>query len=628
MVKRQLCIFVVLILIVGILAASLAEAQTPEYPAPGSLGGEPPDFPNVPVWEGDPATIESLPTFTAEVGTNTVTGMLTSFRSQDIISEDQFTRENWDSFNVEIPDNMVVTNISFYRELFHIWNGMDLFFVGCGIDSPAWVHINFSLSSIQTVYPEAVFSGCTLTFFVEAEYTWTTYAYPSGGPWRVTINTFIPPPPPPFVLEVSVPGDITVEATGPSGATVNYQAGSNVPDGGSFGCQRPSGSTFPIGTTQVTCTATDPDGNTASETFRVTVQDTTPPELLFSAPIPLYIRPDPGLLTGTPNFPLPLATDTVGVASVVCDPAGNAPFPVGLTLVYCTATDFAGNAKTKLHYTVTVDNELPVIVAPDITVEPDPGTTTALVNIAPTSSDNVGLGTLYYEGLVIRVIYAYCTTPDQDPQTTPIAAYRATPFAAVYPVGETTVACAVWDLAGNIARKTFTVTVADTIAPTWTVPADMTVAATELAGAVVSYPAAASDEVGVVSANCVPPSGSAFPVGLTTVTCTATDAAGNIGTAAFNVTVELDSSAVNILTAGIIGFGLPAGVENSLLGPLNQVHDLFSDDNPDNDEAGCAKLGAFLGIVERLLEQGRITPTQASLMTNFATAVRNYHGCP
>jgi hypothetical protein len=37
---------------------------------------------------------------------------------------------------------------------------------------------------------------------------------------------------------------------------------------------------------------------------------------------------------------------------------------------------------------------------------------------------------------------------------------------------------------------------------------------------------------------CNPPSGSVFPAGTTAVTCTATDAAGNIATCGFNVTVN------------------------------------------------------------------------------------------
>src|SRR5262249_49461353 len=54
-------------------------------------------------------------------------------------------------------------------------------------------------------------------------------------------------------------------------------------------CTPPSGSTFPIGTNPVTCTASDSAGNTASCSFQVTVNDTQlpvitcPPDLLLDA---------------------------------------------------------------------------------------------------------------------------------------------------------------------------------------------------------------------------------------------------------------------------------------------------------------------------------------------------------
>ena len=51
--------------------------------------------------------------------------------------------------------------------------------------------------------------------------------------------------------------------------------------------------------------------------------------------------------------------------------------------------------------------------------------------------------------------------------------------------------------------------------------------------------ATASDLVdGPLSATCAPASGTRFPLGTTTVTCAATDAAGNKGTHSFTVTVQ------------------------------------------------------------------------------------------
>ncbi|MFG1954358.1 VWA domain-containing protein [Micromonospora sp. NPDC048830] len=74
-----------------------------------------------------------------------------------------------------------------------------------------------------------------------------------------------------------------------------------------------------------------------------------------------------------------------------------------------------------------------------------------------------------------------------------------------------------------------TVRVNDVTPPTVVVD-DRTVEATGPAGAVIDYPASATDNVdGPLTPTCVPPPGSTFPLGATTVTCTATDAAGNTG---------------------------------------------------------------------------------------------------
>src|SRR5262249_10247392 len=72
---------------------------------------------------------------------------------------------------------------------------------------------------------------------------------------------------------VTVPDDIDVDATRPDGATVSFAAGATDAVGvTSFGCAPPSGSTFPIGTTTVTCTATDSAGNSSHKTFAVHVR--------------------------------------------------------------------------------------------------------------------------------------------------------------------------------------------------------------------------------------------------------------------------------------------------------------------------------------------------------------------
>src|SRR5262249_54710083 len=79
----------------------------------------------------------------------------------------------------------------------------------------------------------------------------------------------------------------------------------------------------------------------------------------------------------------------------------------------------------------------------------------------------------------------------------------------------------------------------DGTAPLGTPPANQTVEATSAAGAVATYTnATATDNVdGPVPATCTPASGSTFPLGVDTVTCSATDSSGNTGTATFTITV-------------------------------------------------------------------------------------------
>ncbi len=118
------------------------------------------------------------------------------------------------------------------------------------------------------------------------------------------------------------------------------------------------------------------------------------------------------------------------------------------------------------------------------------------------------------------------------------------PSGSFFPVGTTTVNCAETfvDNRGG-ATCSFTVTVNDTQLPTLTCPANITTAGSGVNGCVVTAvvnfaaPTVADNCPGAGAVVCVPPSGSTFNEGTTTVTCTATDAAGNAGNCTFTVTV-------------------------------------------------------------------------------------------
>jgi uncharacterized repeat protein (TIGR01451 family) len=77
------------------------------------------------------------------------------------------------------------------------------------------------------------------------------------------------------------------------------------------------------------------------------------------------------------------------------------------------------------------------------------------------------------------------------------------------------------------------------------VPGNISVTATSPAGANVTYasPTAIDDRDGIVAVTCVPASASLFALGATTVTCTASDAAGNTSHASFTITVTQPSVA-------------------------------------------------------------------------------------
>jgi hypothetical protein len=79
----------------------------------------------------------------------------------------------------------------------------------------------------------------------------------------------------------------------------------------------------------------------------------------------------------------------------------------------------------------------------------------------------------------------------------------------------------------------------DATPPVLTLPASMTVEAASAAGAVVTYTATARDAMdGVVPVSCAPASGSTFPIGVTAIDCSATDAHMNVATGTFTVTVQ------------------------------------------------------------------------------------------
>src|SRR5205823_2723186 len=85
---------------------------------------------------------------------------------------------------------------------------------------------------------------------------------------------------------LTVPSDITAEAASAAGAVADFAAtATDAVSTPTITYSQEPGTTFALGTTTVTVTATDGARNTATAAFRVTVVDATPPSLTVPSDI-------------------------------------------------------------------------------------------------------------------------------------------------------------------------------------------------------------------------------------------------------------------------------------------------------------------------------------------------------
>jgi hypothetical protein len=115
------------------------------------------------------------------------------------------------------------------------------------------------------------------------------------------------------------------------------------------------GSSYPIGITTITWSASDASDNTASALQTVAVHDGDAPNVIVPADFQVNAADPVGSVV---NFSVS-ATDNVGVTSLSCDRMSGGIFPVGSTLVTCVAIDAQGN-RTSRSFTVQVIAPPPV----------------------------------------------------------------------------------------------------------------------------------------------------------------------------------------------------------------------------------------------------------------------------
>lgn len=122
---------------------------------------------------------------------------------------------------------------------------------------------------------------------------------------------------------------------------------------------------FPVGTTTITYTVVDVNGNKAQAEQKVVVKDMQKP-VISGMPANITVVNDAGKCAAVVMWAAPLATDNCSVASFTSNLLSGIEFGLGEHTVIYTAVDASGNEQ-KASFTVTVTNLAPVvslIVAP------------------------------------------------------------------------------------------------------------------------------------------------------------------------------------------------------------------------------------------------------------------------
>jgi HYR domain/Secretion system C-terminal sorting domain/Fn3 associated/CotH kinase protein len=304
-----------------------------------------------------------------------------------------------------------------------------------------------------------------------------------------------------------------------------------------------SGSAFPIGVSTVTYNARDAANNLAQPcVFTISVSATNPCIPDLTKPVitncPANISLTTAGTTAVATWTTPTVTDfcTLGITpSVSTSPTAGlvsgSAFPIGVTTVTYNAKDLANNAAIPCIFTVTVSATNPCI--PDVT---KPVITNCPANISLTTAGTTAVATW-----TTPTVTDFCTlgiTPSVT--TSPTAGLVS---GSAFPIGVTTVTYNAKDLANNAAIPCiFTVTVSatnpcvpDVVPPVITkCPFDVSLTTSGTTAVATWIPPTVTDlcTLGIIPTVSTSPtvglvSGSAFPLGVTTATYNARDAANN-----------------------------------------------------------------------------------------------------
>ena len=412
---------------------------------------------------------------------------------------------------------------------------------------------------------------------------------------------------------ITCPGDVTVSADAGvcSASNVNLGTPNTSDNCGVAGTTNDAPASYNVGSTTVTWTVTDVNGNTATCTQTVTVTDDEDPTITCTAQ---SLSVDPGLCgAASTSLFAPSTADNCGVDTVTND--APAILPVGVTTVNWTVTDVNGNTAVCAETVTVVDDEDPIITCPSaVSVNSDAGSCDA-TNVTlgtPTTTDNCGVDTV---------------TNDAP---------------SSFPTGNTTVTWTVTDVNGNTASCTQVVTVVDNIIPTITCPATVSVNADagscDATNVILGTPTTA-DNCGIDTVTNDAPS--SFPLGSTTVTWTVSDLNGNTSSCGQTVTV-LDAEQptitcpVDVTTTGCgptsVALGTPTTADNCsvanvsndapVLFPLGTTSVVWTVTDGSGNTATCTQTVTVTGGVDTA-----ITVSGNTYTANAAGATYQWYDC-
>ena len=365
-----------------------------------------------------------------------------------------------------------------------------------------------------------------------------------------------------------------------------------------------AGVRFPLGTTEVAWTVTDPSGNSNGSRQKVTVVDTSDPTI--TAPDDVLNVQCTDYLGTSVSLGSPIVYDSCYLAASL-SVTNNAPasFPLGGTTVIWEVKDGSNNAAIDPQEVSVIDTEKPSITPP--------ADVAAFECTSPT-------GTAVPIGSAVVGDICYPTAELSVQNNAP----------ALFSLGTTVVKWEVSDPSSNAMEAFQNVEIVDSTKPVISCPESITVEPESALGTAVVFAATAADVCdSTPTTTCDVASGTTFEVGsTTTINCTAADASTNDSSCSFSVTVLSEEEVIVVLGQTVEEIAAAASLNNgettSLLAKLDSI---LAQIEAGSISSACSQLAAFEQLLNNLINNGSLTAEEAATLFATTSNLKQTLGC-